>query len=220
LEKRIVSYGKFRVLFNQYGEVEKLEFRKRIFEGEGDIVPIPLYMLRRVKLLEIPEGVYIQPVLEIRDNVIYSLKYGKLFSYDVMLGRGLCIVEVMSRRKYWRKCLSFDLYIEAFNDAISKLERQGFITRHTFLSLNNLENEDFKIEEFYWDEDFYNVSFEYVLPIDTTILKAVKFARNFIKTIEAYVEHRAYEKANFPTREKSSFDKIMLVKIDNLFRKI
>jgi len=218
LDKHILSYGKFRILFNEYGEVEKLEFRGRVFEGDGDVVHIPLHFLHRVKLSELPENVYIEPVLDVKNRVVYALNYGDLFNYEVLVGRGITIIDIMDRKKYWSKPISLDVYVSALDDVMAKLERQGFITRHAYVSFEDIGEDEFKLDDLYWDDDYFNMSFEYRLPLDTTVIKAVKFARKLIKIIEDYIEYKARKEA--ARSSKCVSEKTLLRKVDRLFREI
>jgi len=221
LDKHILSYGRFRVLFNEYGEIEKLEFKGRVFEGDGDVVHIPLRFLYRVKLGEIPEGVFIEPVLDVKDRIIYTLSYGDIFSYEVLIGRGLSIIDITDRRKYWSRPISLDIYVSALDYVMAKLERQGFVTRHAYVSFEDLEEDEFKLDDLYWDDDYFSMSFEYKLPLDTTVIKAVKFAKKLIGIVEEYVEYRARRKVSrYLYRSKEITERIVLQKVDKLFREI
>ena len=221
MDKHMLSYGKFRVLFNEYGEVEKLEFRGHVFEGDGDVVHIPIRLLHRVKLSEIPQNVFIEPVLDVKNRVVYALNYGSLFSYEVLVGRGISIIDIMDRKKYWSRPISLDVYVSALDRVMAKLERQGFITRHAYVSFDDLGEDEFKLDDLYWDDDYFNMSFEYKLPLDTTVVKAVRFARKLIEIIEDYIEYKARKEVAWYVRSsKSMNERALLRKIDKLFREI
>ncbi|RLE73064.1 MAG: hypothetical protein DRJ37_01250, partial [Thermoprotei archaeon] len=86
---------------------------------------------------------------------------------------------------------------------------------------DDLGEDEFKLDDLYWDDDYFNMSFEYKLPLDTTVVKAVRFARKLIEIIEDYIEYKARKEVAWYVRSsKSMNERALLRKIDKLFREI
>ncbi|MGC8836546.1 MAG: hypothetical protein ACP5PL_06370, partial [Infirmifilum sp.] len=72
---RLVSKGRIKALFSEEGDILYLDIDGSIYEGIGDTVPVPIWRLRRLRLKDIPNEVFIEPVERIQENIVYTLRY-------------------------------------------------------------------------------------------------------------------------------------------------
>ena len=174
---KLVSRGRFKVLIDENGDIVSLELGGEVYEGHGRVVPIPFVKLVDVRLEEIPEGVYIEPVESIKDNVIYPLKYSETLAFDVYYGPGEAFVELTERRKFWEGYVGLDAYAEALDAVLRELERLGLVRR--------VYTE--------WSGDYFVCEFTVPLPPYITLEAAVAAMRKFLELLVTAVRRSLAE---------------------------
>jgi len=172
---KLVASGKIKALFSEEGDVLYLDIDGSVYEGAGDTVPVPLWRLRRLRLKEIPPGVYIEPVERIQENIVYTLRYSSRLFFDVKIGKGHARVELNEWPQTWESYIGFYAYMEALSTVLEEAEDAGYIS------------------ELYVDfaEDSLYVSFNIDLPEEATILRAIEVVRKVLLQIEREAEYQA-----------------------------
>ena len=168
----MVSKGRFKVLFDEYGDVVSLELDGAVYEGSGHKVSIPLAKVADVRLEEIPEGVYIEPVERIEDDVVHCISYSETLACEVCYGPGEALVEVVERRKYWESYVGLDAYAEALDRVLRELESREIVL-------------DPHAE---WDNDYFMCQFAVPLPPHLTLEEAVAAMRKFLRLLSLAVK--------------------------------
>lgn len=175
---KIVWSGRFKVLYNEYGEVERVELDGEVYEGSGWSVSVPFSRVAEVRLAELPEDLLIEPVEKIEDGMIYSLGYGELFTYDVYFGRGFAFVVASARRKFWEDFLGLDAYAEGLKEVLYRLRDEGLVCEEICCG---------------WDNDYFDCSFKFLMSLFLTIERAVEVVRKALSALEAAAAGRALE---------------------------
>ncbi len=169
---KLVAKGRFKVLFDEYGDIERLEIDGEVYEGFGFYVPIPYGKVADVRLGEIPEGVLLEPAEKVEETTVYPLSYGGLFFYEVHYGNGYAYVNVTERRKFWEGYIGLDAYAKALEEVLDVLAREGIIEGEPYTE---------------WDGDYYNCQFIVPLDPDLTIGEAVEVMRSFLEALDEAV---------------------------------
>ena len=167
-----MSKGRFKVLFDEYGDIVRLEFDGEVYEGHGHVVSIPFVKVADVKLEEIPEDVYIEPVERIKDNVIYPIRYSEILAFEVHYGPDEAFVELMERRKFWASYIGLDAYAEALEKVLKELESRRLIA-------------GFHAD---WDGDYFTCQFSVPLSPCLTLEEAVAAMRKFLELLSLAVK--------------------------------
>ncbi|MCS7105430.1 MAG: hypothetical protein NZ954_07725 [Thermofilaceae archaeon] len=172
---RLVAGGRIKALFSEEGELICLELDGKRYEGVGDSAPIPLSQLKNLKLGEIPEDVFIEPVKSIEGNVVYGLELGELFSYTTRFSRNLAEVEVFSWTAEWDDVVGPRAYLRALTSIVKELEKAGLVESHY-------------VEK---EEKWFTLTFLLKVPEGLTVPRAVKLIKKIAQEVEAEVEYRA-----------------------------
>lgn len=172
---RLISSSRIKALFSEEGDLLYLELDGKTYEGLGYFAPIPVFELKGLKLSEIPEDVYIEPVKRIKDGVIQGLSLGEVFSYSVRLSKGVAEVEVLGWTTEWDKAISAVAYYKALVSAVRELANAGIVNGY------DVEAED----------KWFSLSFSLRIPEDLTVHKTLSLIRKIAWELEAEVEYRA-----------------------------
>jgi hypothetical protein len=155
---RFVASGKVKAFLSESGEVLYVDINGELYEGVGDFVPVPIADLRKIRLNQIPEEVFIEPVAYIDKNIVYMLRFGNILTYEVKFGRSSALVNVEEWAADWKSYIGLEAMKDALSSTLRELLSKGFI------SFVDVEDED----------DMMYVSFEIPLPETMTIRNAVK----------------------------------------------
>jgi hypothetical protein len=172
---RFVASGKVKAFLSESGEVLYVDINGELYEGVGDFVPVPIADLRKVRLNQIPEEVFIEPVAYIDKNIVYMLRFGNILTYEVKFGRSSALVNVEEWAADWKSYIGLEAMKDALSSTLRELLSKGFI------SFVDMEDED----------DMMYVSFEIPLPETMTIRNAVKTVRKILREIEKEATIRA-----------------------------
>lgn len=165
---KLIASGKVKAFLSEDGEILYVDINGELFEGVGDFVPVPVASLRNVKLSQIPEEVLIEPVACVDKNVLYMLRFGNLFTYEVKFGKEIAVVDVEEWAADWKSYIG----LEALKDALSSILEE--LLDRGFLSFVGFED----------DDDMLYVSFAIPLPGAMTIRNAVRVVRKILREIE------------------------------------
>ncbi len=176
--KRLLANGRIKAIIGEDG-VEILEIGGEVFEGFDSYVPVPLKHLRNVRVGEIPEGVYIEPVEAVEGNTVYMASLGTSFPFEVRYWSGGAEVELNVWPGDWDEYVSLHAYMEGFTRVLRLMEEWGFI--------EELE-EDFS-------GDMYHLSFELPLPGDMTLLRGLSMIKRLLREVEEAARRIAYSLA-------------------------
>lgn len=172
---KLVASGRVKVIFSEDGSVMYLDIDGSVYEGVGDTVPVPLWRLRRLKLKEIPQGVFIEPVEMVRENIVYTPRYTSKLFFAVRIGRGLGVAELYEWAQTWEGFIGFYAYMEALSTVLEELEDAGYIGG---LSADLVE-------------DGVHLSFSVNLPENFTVFKAMRVMKGILSEIEREADYRA-----------------------------
>lgn len=171
---RLISSNRIKALFSGEGALLYLELDGKTYEGFGYFAPIPVFELEDLKLSDIPEDVYIEPVKRIKDGVIQGLSLGEAFSYSIRLSKGVAEVEVLDLVAEWGRVVNPLVYYKALVSVVRELEKAGVVDRY------EVEAED----------TWFSLSFTLRVPEDLTVHKTLSLIRRIVWEIEAEVEYR------------------------------
>ncbi|MGC9107738.1 MAG: hypothetical protein ACP5IE_06080 [Infirmifilum sp.] len=172
---RLVSKGRIKALFSEEGDILYLDIDGSIYEGIGDTVPVPIWRLRRLRLKDIPNEVFIEPVERIQENIVYTLRYSPTLFFDVKVSNSVVLIELNEWAQTWESYIGFYAYMEALSTTLEEAEEAGFV-RDLY-------------EEF--SDDAYTVSFIIDIPGEMTVLKALKVVKRILAEIERVARYRA-----------------------------
>ncbi|MEM1509226.1 MAG: hypothetical protein QXY49_04245 [Thermofilaceae archaeon] len=172
---RLISSNRIKALFSEEGDLLYLELDGKTYEGLGYFAPIPVFELKGLKLSEIPEDVYIEPVKRIKDGVIQGLSLGEVFSYSVRLSKGIAEIEVLGWTTEWDRAISAIAYYKALVSVVRELTNADIVNGY------DVETED----------KWFSLSFSLRIPDDLTVHKTLALIKKIAWEIEAEVEYRA-----------------------------
>lgn len=173
--KRLLANGRIKAIVGEDG-VEILEIGGKRFEGFDNYVPVPIRDLRYVRIGEIPEGVYIEPVEAVEGNTVYLASLGTKFPFELRYWSRGVDVELNMWPGDWEEYVSLHAYMEGLASVLALMEKWGFI--------EGLEEE--------YTGEMYRIYFSMPLPGDITLLKGISLMKRMLREVESAAKQIAY----------------------------